>query len=328
MESNKERIVIGIDGGGTHTRLVLATESGVILGTGESGSANFDDIGIERARESIHQCFEKAWRNSKMPPRKVDAAFWGMAGVVSEADRQIVRDMAKDLDFAPIESTGVDHDIRIALAGNLALKPGIVLIVGTGSSCYGQSADGKSCRVGGWGHLLDDDGSGYYLGLEALKAVVRSIDGRLGHTALVDKIKTALQISDEQEIMLRLYHPPMSRLQVAALAPLVLETAKEDDPIAQNIIKNGLSGLSHLVEVATLQLDFPKDETYVTTTGGLAQSGQYFKNLLYEAILSRIPHAKIQEPVLSPVLGATLLAISSLGEPPLQEVISKLKNYG
>lgn len=328
MDPLTGKLVIGIDGGGTSTRLVLASDKGEVLGTGKAGPSNIDDIGVEKATENIRLCLNNVWQESGLTPRRVDAAFMGMAGVVSAADRQLVRGIALDLDLAPIEQVGIDHDIRIALAGGLALKPGIVLIVGTGSSCYGRTSDETFCRVGGWGHLLDDEGSGYYLGVEAMKAVIRSIDGRLGPTVLVEKINTALHIQDEQEIMLRLYHPPMSRADIAALAPVVLEAAMQGDEVANAILETGFAGSARLVEVAAKRLNFPGNKPYVTVTGGLAHSGSFFKDALYKAILTRVPGAQIQEPILSPVMGAVLLAIRQAGTAPSGEDVNRLQNNG
>jgi N-acetylglucosamine kinase-like BadF-type ATPase len=215
-----------------------------------------------------------------------------------------------------------DHDVRIALAGGLALQPGIVLIAGTGSSCYGINAAGFACRVGGWGYLLDDVGSSYYLGVEAMRAIVRSEDGRLGRTALLEPLMTVLGIDDIQEIITRLYLPRMRKIEIAGLAPLVLDIAQQGDPIAQKIVLNGQNGLAHLVEIAAQRLGFEPNQVLVTVIGGVAHSGEYYKQGLYDAILVHVPGAQIKEPALSPAIGAALLAIQLLGEEPSPEVIS------
>jgi glucosamine kinase len=323
-----EIIVLGIDGGGTSTRAVLATGNGTILGFGRAGSSNYDDVGVEASQENIRLAVEQAWLQAGRAPRPADAAFLGLAGVVSDADRAIISRISSNLALAAAGFTSIDHDIRIALAGGLALKPGIVLIVGTGSSCYGRRADGSSCRVGGWGHLLDDGGSSYYLGLEAIRAVVRSVDGRLGSSSLVGHILSALDVQDEQEIMHRLYHPQMPRAEIAGLAPLVLKAAQQGDALAQKIVKDGQNELAQLVEVAAHRLKFEPDDLHVTMTGGLAHSGDYFKRGIYAAIYTRLPGAHIQEPLLAPVLGAALLAIQLLGISLTPEVISTFQQNG
>jgi glucosamine kinase len=323
-----EIIVLGIDGGGTSTRAVVATGNGTILGFGRAGSSNYDDVGVEATQENIRLAAEQAWLQSGQALRPADAVFLGMAGVVSDVDRAIIAKIAANLHLSAGGSTGIDHDIRIALAGGLALKPGIVLIVGTGSSCYGRTAEGTSCRVGGWGYLLDDGGSSYYLGLEAVRAVVRSVDGRLGPTSLVGQIMSALGVQDMQEIMHRLYHPQMPRTEIAGLAHLVLEAAQQGDTLAQKIVQDGQDELALMVEVAARRLQFQPEDLFVTVTGGLAHSGEFFKRGLYGAICAHVSGAHLQEPLLPPVLGAVLLAIQSLGISPLPEAISKFHQNG
>jgi glucosamine kinase len=319
------KIVLGIDGGGTSTRAVLAQIDGALLGKGRAGSSNYDDVGVQTAQENIRLAVEQTWQQAGLAPCPVDAAFLGMAGVVSASDQAVIQAIAARLNLAPPSFIGVDHDIRIALAGGLALQPGIVLIAGTGSSCYGRTAAGLSGRVGGWGYLLDDGGGSYYLGLEAIRTVVRSADGRLGATMLRERILAALGVEDVQEVMHRIYHPQISRTEIAALAPLVLDVAMHGDTLAQKIVQDGQNELAQLVQVAAQQLNLPSDALLVTVTGGLAHSGEYFKSGLYASIYARVPGVMIQEPLLSPVLGAVLLAIQLSGKTPAQEVISKFQ---
>jgi N-acetylglucosamine kinase-like BadF-type ATPase len=135
----------------------------------------------------------------------------------------------------------------------------------------------------------------------------------------------ALGIGDIQEIITRLYFPRMRKAEIAGLAPLVLEIAQQGDEIAQHIVQEGQNGLAQLIEIAAQRLGFQPDQVLVTTTGGLAHSGEYYKQGLYEAIRACVPGAQIQEPALSPVIGAALLAIQNLGEGPSPAVISNFK---
>ena len=320
-----DKIVLGIDGGATSTKAVLATTQGVILGYGQGGPAFTDDVSVDSTRKNIRTAAKQAWAAYGQEARHADAAFFGIAGIVTEADCAFIEEIATSVNLADPDFIDVDHDVRIALAGGLALQPGIVLIAGTGSSCYGSNAKGFACRVGGWGYLLDDVGSSYYLGVEAMRAIVRSADGRLGPTALMEPLMGALGIADIQEIITRLYFPRMRKLEIAGLAPLVLEIAQQGDEIAQHIVQEGLNGLAQLIEVAAQRLGFQPDQVLVTTTGGLAHSGEYYKQGLYEAIRAHVPGVQIQEPVLSPVIGAALLAIQLLGEGPSPQVISNFK---
>ena len=322
---NNLRIVAGVDGGGTNTRAVLVTEDGAILGTGAAGPSNYDDVGVDAAKASIRSALREAWQRTGEAPRSCDAVFLGMAGVVSPIDRATIRKIATELRMAPPEKIGVDHDIRISLAGSLAGDEGIALIVGTGSSCYGRRNDGREWRAGGWAHLLDDVGSGYYLGLQAMTAAVRDTDGRGAPTALRARVQASLKLSDMQDIMRRLYHYGMSRAEIAALAPLVIEVAAAGDAIAYEIITRGVNELALMVKTVAEKLEFLPDKVLVSVTGGVAHSEPIYKEPLYAAIRQSVPTAQIVEPKLSPVLGAALLALESLSVMPTINLIGRLQ---
>jgi N-acetylglucosamine kinase-like BadF-type ATPase len=135
-------LVLGIDGGGTKTLASICDTQGHVLGMGTAGPSNIDDVGLEIASQNIAQAVSAARAQAKLEPQIFDAAFLGLAGIVSEPDREVVRGIARKLELATYAQTGVDHDCRIALAGGLAGRPGVVLIVGTGSSCFGVNAVG------------------------------------------------------------------------------------------------------------------------------------------------------------------------------------------
>jgi glucosamine kinase len=321
------RVVLGIDGGGTKTRAALVSEVGELLGLGIAGPSNYNNVGIRTAQENLGDAVQRAWENGSLHAQSVEAIFLGMAGAISHLDRATFRDMALALDVVQESKILVDHDIRIALAGGLAGKPGIVLIVGTGSSCYGRNTSGEECRVGGWGDLLDDVGSSYYLGLHAMIAITRSEDGRMPPTVLTKAILNRLGLSNIQHITHRIYQESLSRGEIAGLAPFVLEAAAMGDHVAKKIINNGIDELVLLVKTAVERLGLASGETSVTITGGLAQSGLGFKERLYASLRSSIPQIKIIEPILSPVLGAALLALESIGVPSSPEIVRQLSAY-
>src|SRR5258708_39402706 len=140
----------GIDGGGTQPRCLAIDEHGNIIGIGVSGSSKPDAADPETGRANLHQAILSASQHCG-GPQALDTLFVGMGGVVSEADRQVVYHMLDGLTLKPGIPVGIDHDIRIALAGGTAGQPGIALIVGTGSSWYGDKAVGEAWRGGGWG---------------------------------------------------------------------------------------------------------------------------------------------------------------------------------
>ncbi len=305
-------IFAGVDGGATRTRVVLGSHDGTILGAGFAGPANYDNVGIDEARENIDRALTRAWGSAGLAREPVRAIFLGMAGVVSPRDRETIARMARDIHAAPPDAIVVDHDIRIALAGGLAGSEGAVLIIGTGCSCYGRRADGRSHRTG-WGYLLDDLGSGYYLGLQAMIALTRETDGRGKPTRLSKVVRSAIGFEDADEIMRILYHDNLTVTRIASLAPLVIEAANQADEVALTILRNGAHELSSNVKTVADRLQFTALPFALTIVGGLGETPGIYRQFLCDAIMREVPRCTIIEPKLPPVLGALLLAIECGG---------------
>lgn len=322
---NKPMVVAGIDGGATHTRAVLLDASGTLLGSGCAGSSSYDEVGYEAARQNIGLALQGAWQAAGTPVRLLDSIFLGMAGVVSPKDRLNIERMILGLGVAEKGHIFVDHDLRIALAAGLADAPGMVLIVGTGCSCYGRRADGAEWRAGGWGSLLDDRGSGYDLGLQAMVSTVRAADGRGEPTALHEPVLKFLGIRNVSEILHRLHVEGMGKAEIAQMARIVIESADAGDSVAQAILLRGAEELGLLVETVARRLNLLDDETLVTYAGGLIQSAATYRNFILSGIRRRLPQCRIMEPQLDPVLGAGLLALKAIGISPGQAIRDRLR---
>jgi len=304
-----ERFVCGIDGGGTRTRVLLLSESGRTLGQGESGPGNLHDVGASVLRSHVHEAWLLAWSAAGQAPRAADAAFFGMASVVTDADRATVRAIGLELGLA--SKVQVDHDLAASLAGGLAGQPGITVIAGTGSSCFGRGQGGETWMAGGWGSFLDDRGSAFDLGRGALVACTRAHDGRGPETVLSSLVRTELALETWRELLARIDAEGMSRSEVAALAPLVTTAADGGDQAALAIIASGAAELAHAVATVAAQLSL--SEPLVVATGGLAEHAASWQSAFRAAVLQRVPGARISEPRLSPVQGAALLALQHIG---------------
>jgi N-acetylglucosamine kinase-like BadF-type ATPase len=304
--------VLGIDGGGTKTQAIILGTDGTFCGAGIAGPTNFDDIGVEAARENMRAAVEQARKDSNIR-QPFAAAFLGIAGVVSARDRAIVHEMALSLDLAPAGQVGVDHDCRIALAGGLGGRPGVVLIAGTGSSCFGMNLAGDRWLVGGWGYLMGDDGSSYWLGVQALRATIASYDGRIGETIIARHVLQSLGITAIEDIMHRVYVEGLSRMQIAALAPIVTEAAQHGDEIAAALIAQSVNTLAEWIRVTIHKLGMNDSMPLVTLVGGLVRSGQIIDEALHGAIKRVCPPCITTPPEFPPILGSGVLALQSLG---------------
>lgn len=315
---------VGIDGGATRTRAALSTLDGTVVGFEVAGPSNYDNVGIEAARGNIGNAVQGAFRKAGLSPTSLDGIFLGMAGVASPTDRATILQMIVDLQLAAADKVYVDHDIRTALAGGLAGREGLALIAGTGSSVYGRRKDGRHHRVG-WGYLLDDLGSSYMLGLQAMIAAVWEADGRGPATLLSRRVQHALGYSHIDEIMRLVYHENVGVTETAALAPLVLETAEAGDEIANRIVTRAAEDLAYSAYTVARVLGFLGKAFEMTMVGGLVESGKLYRRMLVEAIHQRMPECQIRAPELPPVLGAVLLSLESTGHAITPAIISKLK---
>ncbi|MCG8450422.1 MAG: hypothetical protein MI725_12710 [Pirellulales bacterium] len=323
-----QQIVMGVDGGGTSTRVALATHQGEVLGIGKAGPGNYHDVGMDVVSSNIDQALSHAWSAAGTPRRQADAVFLGLGSVASEEDRNTIRRIAENLSLARNGNIGVDHDLRVALAGGLVGKPGIVLIAGTGASCFGRAEDGRTWRAGGWGPLLDDIGSSSWLGLQSMIAAVRESDGRGRPTVLSARVLQALGINNIDQILHRVDGEGVSRREMGALAKLVTEAAAEGDHVAREIIQSGTDELAILVATVASKLDLASSlgMVPVAVIGGLVKAGGVFLDPLRKAIEGRAPACEVIRPRLSPVLGAVLIALQSLGVAPTSEVVGNLTN--
>lgn len=316
----------GVDGGGTKTRAIIIKENGEIIGIGNSGPSNFNDIGIDKAISHINTALKKATQENEFNLNRLNSIFLGLGGVLTKNDKILVKDNLlnyydKKVDFY------IENDTRISLAGGLAGKEGIVLIVGTGSICYGRTIENNEWQTGGWGPKIDDVGSGYYLGIEALKALVRSKDGRLEETKLTDSIYNKLNISNINQIIRVLYYNnTFNRTKIASLSKLVVKHAINGDEIACNILDKATDELTLLVETVVDKLGYKTKEIPLTVTGGLAHSHPIFEKLLYKKIQESIPNCKIIDPIMSPLKGAALCALKKEKIKINNQIIKKLLN--
>lgn len=299
--------VIGIDGGGTSTRAALLDLDGMLLAVGQSGTSNIDDVGVQVAEQNIDRAVATAEAQAGVPRQPSAAIFLGMAGVTSEADRDHIRQIARNLNLAPDTAIGVDHDCRAALAGGLSGRPGIVQIIGTGSSCYGRTTAGRSWMSGGRGHLVSDEGSGCWMGLQAIRAAVRAHDGRAPDTPLLAGVLAALNINEIDDVLNRLYVVGISRAELAALAPMVVREAMAGDAAALGIVQKGADDVAELVEAVARKLEMEAPQ--VCIVGGLLNTGPIIFDSYRAAMLRRVPTADVKTAEQPPVMGAALLAL-------------------
>ena len=188
--------VLGLDGGGTKTLAQAMNAEGTPLFRVGGGALNLNSETPDRVRAVVRDILQQAGRQAGGPPAAVCIAA---AGVSNPAAAQVLRAGAQDAGYAgPGQVTG-DH--MAALAGALGRPEGLILSAGTGSICAGRTADGREARSGGFGHLIDDEGSGYAMGRDVLRAVIEAWDGRGPETCLTKQVCETLNVQDAAGIV-------------------------------------------------------------------------------------------------------------------------------
>ena len=299
-------LVIAVDGGQSSTLALVASTDGRIRGEGSAGASNHfhEPGGPERLYAALDQSINGALHSANASQRDVVAVCLGMTGADAEAAK-IVKEMFQ---AAQVEAF---HDTVTAWAGASLGEPGVVVIGGTGSVAYGQTANGGSARAGGWGYLLGDEGSAYDIGCAALKAMCYEADGRGPTTRLSSQILAHLKLSDIMALRHAVYAGAVTRPQIAGLASLVGTAARTGDPVANALLQ---SAGQQLALIALAVMDKLGDFTLpIFTTGGVFRAGKPLLSAFESTIHSRSPQATIYPAAFSPVVGALFLAFKGAG---------------
>ncbi|MEC8209446.1 MAG: BadF/BadG/BcrA/BcrD ATPase family protein [Verrucomicrobiota bacterium] len=310
---------LGIDGGGSRTRALLCDTYGQIIDQGLSGGTNPRTSSTAELKTHLKEAIKQATQS--IDCSKIIAAQFGLAGAGEADTRSKVKTIAMEL-LSDQTACTIGHDLEIALVGGLANKTGIVLVAGTGSACYGRSCDGRSAKCGGWGDLVDDVGSGSWIGLRALQAGVRQADGRLPESPLKKAVMGFLKIDHMNTFKARIHDAGLSRSERARLAPIILNLASEGDAASIAIVAEGVDALSNCVFSTSRQLDM--EAPSVLLSGGLLKH-TYFSHSLEAALYTRIPSAIITKPILCPAAGAVLIALKAVNSEISDANIDKLR---
>ncbi len=301
------RYVLGIDGGGSGTRCVIAHVSGRLLAKGSGGPSNPLTVGAGTAAEAIIEAVDEASRRCGI--RQFQAACMGIAGTDRTSGREALREKLSDLSVGQLS---IISDAEAALAGATGCRPGVVVIAGTGSIAYGVNEKGETARAGGWGWMLGDEGSGYDIGRKALTAALRAYDGRNPNTSLIRKLRSTLGLEDMSELIDRIYIGGMDIKEIANLATLVCEAASEGDKTAIKILEEAGKelGIAALSVIHRLKL---RGEFNIALTGGVFNLGGPLRTSFEDVVNQRVVGCHIDSPRFEPAVGSALIALQKLG---------------
>lgn len=297
--TGRSGLVVGIDAGGTKTRAFVVDGDGEVVGRGAGGGANLHSSPDPQG--SIGAALNEA-----LAGRAAEAIVLSCAG----GDRKVDRERGREI-LARVAPAGarlrVTHDALAALyAGNPA-GCGIVLIAGTGSIAYGRNEEGDEDRAGGWGHLIGDEGSAVWCGLEALRAVAHAVDGRGAPTQLTELLLTELGVTEFADVLPHLYGRPHPAPAIAAATRALAVASAESDALANGILQRGAVALARAATVVAQALGLPGGPVYLS--GGAFESLPLLQRLVRLELLGVLPRASVEPVREEPAMGAARIAM-------------------
>ncbi len=264
----------GIDGGGTHTRLELRSCDNVFIKRLEFGPFNLNSIGEAAFRGLLRQVFEACGDMGQC-----EKICFGGAGVSNPRVGEI---LGLELEAAGFRGKWkLCGDQEIALRGAMD-GPGAAVIAGTGSICFGKNGEGETARSGGYGHLIDDGGSGYALGRDILSAAVRACDGRGEGQAILQAVYEKLGAGTPADIVSFVYSPNTDKSAIAQFAWSALELAQAGDKTALDILQREAEELALLV--AAVQKKLHLEGCQIALLGGLIANETPYRTIVAQRL--------------------------------------------
>lgn len=297
----------GLDGGGTKTAVTIVDETGKTVKTSASGAINYNGQDEESVGASLQEIMESIALACGGIENCAEICI-GAAGVSNPSVASRLTGHVRGFGYDGGLHIIGDHET--ALYGAHLKAYGMILIAGTGSIGLGKNEAGQSHRTGGFGHLIDDEGSGYAIGRDLLAAVVQAHDGRIPDTVIKELVYGQLGIGSVQDIVGFVYDKHRNKKDIAALAPLLSEACAAGDKAAMRIAEKSAESL--------LQLVIPVAETLSLQEGSLAMAGSvllkngFIRSIFQEKLCSRYPKMECITPKSDASMGAALIALNRL----------------
>ena len=294
--------VIGIDAGGTRTVGYLADADARVLATARGAGANLHsegEAGVERVLRELIAALTSA--GSADPVAAIGA---GMAGAARPED---VASITRVLDrILPGVPSVVVTDALVALEAGTPGGAAVVLISGTGSIAYGRDHQGRAARAGGWGYVLGDEGSGYWLGRNALRSVVRAADGRGRATSLTARVLAHYGVATPEDLVRSIAGPGTKPSAIAKLAGAVGEAAVEGDAVARHLIDRGAEELASAAGSVARRLSLTSAPIWLA--GGTLLGVAALREAVIRELEKSVPGLVPAPLAVEPALGAVRLA--------------------
>ncbi len=297
--------VLGIDAGGTKTVCQLANDRGDVLAEARRGGANLQAAGELEVEKVLHEVMQEAIGDLDIVP---SAICLGIAGVDRVEDGRVVTGIMKRIGFKA--RVLVVNDALVALEAGAPDQPGVVVIAGTGSIAYGRNARNQAARSGGWGYVLGDEGSGYWIGRAALRAVLREADRRGPRTLLTSLLLQYFEVARTQDLIHEVYHGTLRPAAIAALAQCVHTAFREGDSVAIGILRGSADELESSALSVARRLDLVGESFPFVLAGGMFKAVPWLHDELDRRLPLASPASRTLRLDVEPAIGAVRLALA------------------
>lgn len=299
-----QNILIGIDGGGTKTKLVATDEEYKILVEETGDASNHLSIGLDNAVKNLSQLIESAINKIRRPSLNYYITI-GTAGAGRKDDVDLLTGSLKQSlrnKNIPYKKIKVVSDAEIAIEGALENEPGVLLICGTGSIVFGKDEKGNIHRVGGFGKLIGDEGSGYSIGRQGINLISKMTDERLPKTKLYNLFSEKFNINSGTELINNVYK---HNFDISSVAPLVIQSAEEDE-YCKTILDNEIAEV--IIQLKAIKKKIRLEKFNLVLVGSLIKENNYYSLLLKDKIHKKFPGINIITPKHTPEYGALILS--------------------
>jgi N-acetylglucosamine kinase-like BadF-type ATPase len=280
--------VMGIDAGGTKTACLLADDQGRIVSRARGGGANLQALGELQVEKVLHEVMDAAIGDRDIVPAAICV---GIAGVDRADDHAIIRGIMKRIGFKA--RVLIVNDALIALESGCPGQPGVVIISGTGSIAYGRNAAGEAARSGGWGYVLGDEGSGYWIGRAALRAVLRAADRRGPETRLTAMLLNHFGVAEPQALLHQVYHHNLKPAGIGALAASVHQAFLDGDEPAAGILRGAAGELEGAAISVARRLQLTAEPFTFLLAGGIFRAVPWLEHELARRLPQQAPHCRV-----------------------------------
>ena len=343
------RYVLGVDGGGSKIACLAADERGRLLGYGFGGPVNTNYVPRHEALESLNRAIQAALAEARLQGEQIETLC-----ISAPIEPGVVEEVMDSLRLRHVIRAAEGETPRWAARFWIDGRVGVTVDAGTGSLARGWAADGRESSAGGWGATLGDEGSGYWISLQAMIAVLQAHDGRIENTSLTSAVFEHFGMSDAVDMVFRATlglvqeesaaqvgvvhdsggsfgdgematggmrfrartsHRSLTRCQVASLCPVVAQVAQRGDWKAGEILRGAGYELGRLGVAVVKRLGMEKDEFAVVPFGGVFGCGEPVFRSFRETVLTTAAHARVVRPQFEPMVGSVLLALNDIGVP-------------